>query len=202
MIIAILIVVYSIYGGKRLGFMASYMDGYRADVKMIMDAFARIPRINERDRGWLQYREILSKRIAKRLNMSSLYEAEDKVDAMIANIVANKDKPMTEPYEILNYIEFDKSRDYDMLLKNIINPYVEPAKLVDTTNALKNLSILDKYNPMDVAENRFKRIKALLIVASFVAAYAWLRLLIHYKLLAIAILAIIILITTGMYMSY
>lgn len=203
LVTAILLVVYSVYSWrKHLGFMASSMDSYRADVKAIMNAFAEIPKTGDRGK-WMRYREILSKRIAKRLNMSSLYEAEDKLDSMIGDIVANKDQPMKEPPEILDYIEFDKSRDYNFILQYVIAPYVKDENTIkETTKSLENLSILDKYNPLDASENRFQRIKTLLIVATFVAAYAWLRLLAHYKLLSIAILTIIIMITTGLYMSY
>lgn len=201
--IAILAVVYSIFGWKRRAFMINDVDNYRKDIKHIIDALADIPTPTETgDRGtWLRYRDMLVRRIAKRDNMSSPLEAED----MLEDLLVKTDKQaalsaLGSPPEIINVMEFDRQRDYTMLLA-LINKHSAADKVNDRISALNRLSNIDKHNPMIKYAKRFKRIHSVLIVATFLAAYAWLRTMMSHKVYGIAISIFVVVFVTAMYMS-
>lgn len=201
--IAILAIVYKIFGWKRRAFMINDVDDYRKDIKHIIDVLADIPTATETgDRGtWLRYREILARRIAKRDNMSSPLEAED----MLEDLLVKTDKQaalsaLGSPPEIINMMEFDRQRDYTVLLA-LINKHSATDKVKERISALNRLSNIDKHNPMIKYAKRFKRIHSVLIVATFLAAYAWLRTVMSHKVSGIAIGVFVVVFVTAVYMS-
>lgn len=201
LIIAMMSVVYDIYGWKKNSFLAASLKGYKQDMKAMVDVFTTMKSTIDLggDKGkWLSYREVLAKRIAKQHNLNSHLEAEDMLDVQLEEASRLSQRSLSEPPEILACVQFDQQRDFTDIA-GIIQKYTND--LSAAKSALENLKFTDKYNPYFVYERRFKRIQDVIMVATFVAAFAWLRVLASNKVVGIIGIMFFIVFMTGLYMS-
>lgn len=103
---------------------------------------------------WERYKLILAKRVALDQNLTSMEEAQDKVDKML----------YMDQMGLIGYIEFNLERDYP-ILKTLITVVLEDAKQAEaTTFALDKLASPISFDPLPAFQKRFRSIYTILLM--------------------------------------
>lgn len=198
--------VYKVTGvkDKRLAVISDYKDHIETVMKMFKKLREAQREANDNNTDtlivtrigeWETYRNILGKRLAQSLELSSLQQAKDMVDEFIEELQNRK------PHEarILKYIEFGEERDHKILMKLVPKIITNKNEQDDINNALNQLKYMNAFNPAPQVNKEFSSIYLFLAITTIIVAYPWYVLARKIGLAPLISIVALILILTALY---